>query len=481
MDILFLIIGLALGFLVGWLLFRSKSNTNTGEYEKLQSAVIDLDKQKSVLEGKIGIVTLQKDELIQKLEKEKNDLNTLLNEEREKVSGRDARLAKAEETFRNMQEKLNTQKTEMEEKLAAQKAELEDLQKRFTTEFENIASKLLEEKSRKFTEQNKEQLDNILNPLRDKITSFEKKVEESYDKELRDKISLREEVKKLYELNSKISEEANNLTRALKGDTKMQGNWGEVILEKILERSGLHKDTEYKTQVATSNVEGSAIRPDVVVYLPDNKNIIIDSKVSLIAYESFVNSEDEAERERFLKEHLLSLRSHIKGLGDKHYETSGDFNTPDFVLMFIPIESCFSLAIQTDMELFNYAWERKIVMVSPSTLLATLRTIYSIWQQEKQTRHALDIAKESGKLYDKFVGFVEDMIKLGERIGSVQKSYDESMNKLSTGKGNLVNRVENIRKMGAKASKLLPQKFLNIEQGTGEPEEEEKLIEDTEI
>lgn len=472
MDILFLFIGLGLGFLVGWLLFRTKSGApvNTMEMDKLQTAVISLDKEKGILEGKIGIVTLQKDEIIRKLEQEKSELNIALNEEREKVSSRDARLAKAEEAFRNMDEKLRTQKTEYE-----------DLQKKFTTEFENIASKLLEEKSKKFTEQNREQLDTILSPLREKIQLFEKKVEESYDKELRDKISLREEVKKLYELNSKISEEANNLTRALKGDTKMQGNWGEVILEKILERSGLKKDVEYKTQVAMTNADGIAIRPDVIVYLPDRKNIVIDSKVSLVAYEAYVNSESEEEREKLLKDHLLSLRNHIKGLSEKSYFSGTDLNTPDFVLMFIPIESCFSIAIQADLELFNFAWERKIVMVSPSTLLATLRTINSIWMQEKQTRHAIDIAKESGRLYDKFVGFVEDMQRLGDRIEAVSKSYDESMKKLTTGTGNLVTRVEKIKAMGAKASKQLPQKFLDEKPTETEDETEEKLIEDTEI
>lgn len=466
-----MIIGLGLGFLTGWLFFKSRGGAgNSTEVNTLRSSLIELDKQKSMLSEKIAIITDQRDLFIQKLEKEKADLNILLNEEREKVNTRDARLAKAEEAFKNMDEKLRTQKSEFE-----------DLQKRFTTEFENIANKLLEEKSQKFTEQNKTQLDTLLGPLKDKIQQFEKKVEESYDKELRDKISLREEVKKLYELNSRISQEANNLTRALKGDNKMQGNWGEVILEKILERSGLQKDVEYKTQLATSNSEGSSIRPDVVIFLPDNKHVIIDSKVSLVAYEAFVNSDTDEDRERYLKEHLLSLRSHIKGLGDKGYSTSSDLNAADFVLMFIPIESCFSMAIQADLEMFNYAWEKKIVLVSPSTLLATLRTIHSIWQQEKQTRHALDIAKESGKLYDKFVGFVEDMQKLGERIEAIQRTYSDSMNKLSTGKGNLINRVENIRKMGAKASKLLPQKFLGEKQEDEIEEEEEKLIEDNEV
>lgn len=468
MDLLFLFTGLGLGFVTGWLFFRQKGGApvNTGEVDGLKAQVTELDKQKSLLSEKISFITEQRHVDIQKLENSLIDLQRTLETEREKVRDKDNRIAKAEEIFKNLNEKLVTQKSEYE-----------DLQKRFTTEFENIANKLLEEKGRKFTEQNKVQLDSVLGPLKEKIQQFEKKVEESYDKELRDKISLREEVKKLYELNSRISQEANNLTRALKGDTKTQGNWGEVILEKIMERSGLQKDVEYKTQVATNNSDGSSIRPDVVIYLPDNKNIIIDSKVSLIAYESYVNSELPEDRDRFMKDHLNSLRNHIKGLSEKNYHTSGDLNSPDFVLMFIPIESCFSTAIQTDLELFHFAWERKIVMVSPSTLLATLRTIYSIWQQEKQTRHAIDIAKESGKLYDKFVGFVEDMQKLGDRIDGVQKSYDESMKKLSSGHGNLITRVDKIRKMGAKTTKLLPQKFL----AEKEAEEEEKLIEDAEV
>jgi DNA recombination protein RmuC len=472
MDLLFLFTGLGLGFFTGWLFFRNKgaAPVNTLEIDGLKGQVVELDKQKSLLTEKISFISGQRDLDIQKLETSIIELQKTLEAERDKVRERDNRIAKAEEIFKNYNEKLNTQKSEYE-----------DLQKRFTTEFENIAGKLLEEKSKKFTEQNREQLDSILSPLKEKIQLFEKKVEESYDKELRDKISLREEVKKLYELNSKISEEANNLTRALKGDNKMQGNWGEVILEKILERSGLKKDVEYKTQVSMINADGIVIRPDVIIYLPDKKNIVIDSKVSLVAYEAYANSEIEEERERFLKEHLLSLRSHIKGLSEKSYFSGSELNTPDFVLMFIPIESCFSVAIQSDLEMFNFAWERKIVLVSPSTLLATLRTINSIWMQEKQTRHAIDIARESGRLYDKFVGFVEDMQKLGDRIDSVSKSYDESMKKLTTGNGNLVTRVEKLKVMGAKASKQLPAKFLNEKPAEMEEEPEEKLIEDHEV
>jgi len=446
MDIVFLVSGTVLGFFIGWFYYKSITPTITNQLEL--EKINQLDKEKSILNDRLIISQNENEKIV----------SELLNE-REKVSAASQRLARAEEAFRNMQEKLSTQKVEME-----------DLQKRFSLEFENIANKILDEKSKKFTETNKTNMDGILLPLKEKIIQFEKKVEESYDKELRDKISLREEVKKLYDLNNRLSEEANNLTRALKGDNKKQGNWGEVILEKVLERSGLIKDQEYKTQVSITDEAGKRFQPDVVIYLPDNKHIIIDAKVSLIAYESLVNCETEEERQRHSKDHIISIRTHIKSLSEKNYQSSVDFNSPDFVLLFVPIESSFSIAVQADNELFHYAWERKIVIVSPSTLLATLRTISSIWKQERQTRNAFEIAEQSGRLYDKFVGFVEDMIKIGERLNSTQKAYDDSMKKLNSGSGNILNRIENIKKLGARNSKTIPQKLF-IEEENEKSEE----------
>ena len=250
------------------------------------------------------------------------------------------------------------------------------------------------------------------------------------------------------------------MARALKGDTKKQGNWGEVILERILERSGLTKGSEYEIQFSTNNEDGQRIQPDVVLHLPDNKHIIIDAKVSLVAYEALVNATTEEDRERFLKDHILSVRSHIRLLGEKNYFSSQELNTPDFVLIFMPIEPSFGIAIQADAELFNYAWDRKIVLVSPSTLLATLKTVSAIWKQEKQTRNALDIARVGGALYDKFYNFLKDMNSLGDKIKSAQLSHDDAMNKLTTGNGNIIKKVEELKKLGAKTTKDIPQDLL---------------------
>src|SRR6185312_6094898 len=256
-------------------------------------------------------------------------------------------------------------------------------------------------------------------------------------------------------MNQKISQEANNLATALKGDSKKQGNWGEIILEKALERSGLEKGREYEMQYSVTDSEGNRQQPDVVVFLPNEKHIIIDSKVSLVAYEAAVNSQTEEERLVQLARHIASVKKHVDDLGKKNYQSLGEFHTPDFVLLFMPIESSFSMAVQADNELFNYAWDRKIVIVSPSTLLATLHTVASMWTQEKQARNVYEIAEESGKLYDKFCGLIEDLIMVGSRMDSAKKSYEDAMKKVSTGPGNIVKRIENIKKLGAKTTKSL--------------------------
>jgi DNA recombination protein RmuC len=393
------------------------------------------------------------------LDKEKAIANASLEQTKEQLNG----VQKNLDDERLLSMKLNADLSEAktisqnyEEKLKTQKDELSELQVRFTKEFENLANKILEEKTNKFTEQNKTNLDVILNPLKEKIKDFEQKVELAYKTESAERNTLKGEIRSLVELNKKISEEANNLATALKGDNKQQGNWGEVVLEKILEVSGLVNDREYKTQFVTTNDEGTRIKPDVVVFLPDEKHIIIDSKVSLVAYDAYVNCPEEDDRLRFRKAHIDSVRSHIKLLGEKNYQTASGLNTPDFILLFIPIESSFSVAIQADQELFNYAWDRKIVLVSPSTLLATLRTVSSIWKQERQTRNALQIAEEGGKLYDKFVGFVEDLVKVGKKMDDAKIDYTEAMKKLYEGSGNLIKRAEKMKELGAKAGKSLP-------------------------
>lgn len=413
--------------------FYSK-NKGREDQEALNLRISELDKERSVLADRVEQTLLQTENARKQNEKERQEFVQL-----------NALLAQQETTNKNLQEKL-----------MMQKEELENLQQRFTKEFENLANKILDEKSQKFTEQNKTQLDIILNPLKDKIKDFEQKVDNAYKAESAERNSLKGEIKSLVELNKQISEEANNLVKALKGDTKKQGNWGELILEKILERSGLIKDEEYKMQVSTQNEIGNRIQPDAVIYLPDSKHIIVDSKVSLVAYEAMVNAPDDETREQALREHVISVRSHIKGLSEKSYQSSADFTSPDFVLLFMPIESSFGMAVQADNELFNFAWDRKIVIVSPSTLLATLRTISSIWKQERQTRNAMEIARQGGALYDKFKNFVDDLLEVGKKMDGAKASYAEAMNKLSTGNGNIVKKIEDLRKLGAKATKELP-------------------------
>lgn len=426
-TIAFLIIGIILGAVAGWFIARFKF---TAERQN-DGATLLIEQEKNR-----GLMT--------QLEETKGSLDA----ERRRVLDLNNQLASSEADFRNL-----------EEKLAERKKELDTIQEKFTAEFKNLANEILEKNSAKFSDLNKNSMSELLNPLKDKILTFEKKVEEAYDKELRDKISLREEVKKLYELNNRISEEANNLTRALKGDTRKQGDWGEVILETVLERSGLTKDREYRKQVITTNAGGDTIRPDYLVMLPDNRHIIIDSKVSLVAYENFVNMDDEEARPKFLKAHLESMKHHVKLLSEKNYFSSLEFNTPDFVLMFVPIESSFSVALQADQELFNYAWERRIVIVSPTTLLATMRTIASMWKMDKQSQHAFQIAEESGKLYDKFKLFMDDMVKVGSQINTTRSTYEDAMKKLVTGRGNLVQQAEKIREMGAKNTKRIDPKI----------------------
>ncbi len=355
---------------------------------------------------------------------------------------------------------LNTKNVDLQERLNEQKSELEQLQQRFKTEFENLANKILEEKSVKFTEQNRINLDLVLNPLKEKIKDFEDKVEKTYKTESSERISLKEQIKNLLDLNKQLSSEANNLATALKGDNKMQGNWGEMVLEKILESSGLIKDQEYRTQVVTTNVEGDKIKPDVMVFLPEQKHLIIDSKVSLVAYSEMIASSDEAQRSRSTALHVQSVKSHIKLLSEKGYQTAAGFNTPDFVLLFMPIEPAFSLVMQADPEIYQYAWDRKIVLVSPTTLLATLRTVASIWKQERQVKNALLIAEEGGKMYDKLVLFITDMIAIGKKMDGAKEDYVEAMKKLTDGSGNLIGKAQKMKELGAKAQKSLPQSLI---------------------
>lgn len=344
-------------------------------------------------------------------------------------------------------------------KLNDQKNELEKLNEKFSKEFENMANKILEVKSEKFTKQNKENIDNILKPLQEKIEKFEKKVDDSHKESIDRHAMLRQQIIGLKELNEQMSKEATNLTKALKGDSKLQGNWGELVLERVLEKSGLEKDREYFVQNSFVNAEGSRVLPDVVLHLPDNKKMIIDSKVSLTAYERFVNEEDHLLKQGHLKEHINSLKKHIDQLSAKNYQDIYEIESPDFVLLFVPIEPAFAWALNTDTNLYNWAFEKNIVIVTPTTLLATLRTIDSMWNNEKQQQNALEIATQAGRLYDQFVNLTEDLIKVGNQLKTVQGSYDGTMKKL-TGQGNLIKKVEAIKKLGIKQKKHINEKLL---------------------
>lgn len=441
--IVFLLVGLMIGAATGYLYFQLRQNRSQYVPMEQYQQVVEQSMQWQIENGRLA-------ERVQYLTEEQNQILRQLEEERQQKAQLSAELARSQTTLEYLKQKLNEEKKE-----------IEALQDKFKSEFKNIANELLEDKSKRFTEQNQQKLNEILNPLSESIKKFEKKVEEAYEKELRDKISLREEVKKLFELNQKISQEANNLTKALKGDIKKQGNWGELILEKVLERSGLTKDIEYKIQYSTTNEDGQRIQPDVVVLLPDKKHIIIDAKVSLVAYHNMINTDNEESRQKYLQEHVQSVRNHIKNLHEKNYTTAVDLYSPDFILLFMPIESSFSIAVQADHELFHYAWDRKIVIVSPSTLLATLRTIASIWKQERQTRNAMEIARQSGALYDKFKGFIDDMTTIGKKIDEAKSTYENAMSKLYKGSGNIIRRIEEIKKLGARTEKNLPQSLID--------------------
>lgn len=333
-------------------------------------------------------------------------------------------------------------------------------QEKLEQQFELVASKILEEKAHKVSDQNLKNLSLVLDPLKDKLREFEKRVEDAYGTERAERGNLRGELTKLIELNLKMSQEAHNLTKALKGDVKTQGNWGEMILENILERSGLRKGEEYTVQgneLSLKNDEGQSIKPDVIVHLPENKHIIVDSKVSLLAYEAYSQADSEIEKDKFAKAHVDSLKKHIDGLSAKKYSSSDKLITPDFVILFMPIEPAFALAFRIKPELLQYAWDRNIALVSPTTLLTSLRTVATIWKQELRKKNAEEIAQRGGLLYDKFVGMIEDFAELGKKLDSAQKSHEQVMGKLQLGSGNLISQVEKLKELGAKTNKKIPE------------------------
>lgn len=432
MEIIWLISGVILGGLVGWFMAKSRSNgTETKEG--------DLQNKLQLAEDRYNMIATELTEVKPELAGERNKSLDLSNQ-----------LTQVKTEHKNLQSKLEDQK-----------AELEKLNERFAHEFKNLANEIFEEKSKRFTEQNKTNIHDLLNPLKEKIGEFQKKVEDTNKEGAERNASLVTQIKHLSDLNKQITKEAENLTKALKGDSKAQGNWGEVILERILEKSGLEKGREYETQVSETGDDGKRYQPDVVIKLPDSKHVIVDSKVSLTAYERFVNEENETEKITQLKLHINSIKAHVKGLSEKSYQNLYGLDGLDFVLLFIPIEPAFTLAVQHDQDLFNDAYSKNIVIVSPTTLIATLRTIASIWKQEYQNKNAIEIARQGGALYDKFQAFTEDLISIGKHLNGTQKAYQESMKKLSEGSGNLVKRAETLKKLGAKASKQMDERLLD--------------------
>ncbi len=432
LSLIFLAVGLLIGALVAWLaarLMRSKGPSGSSDLSiKLQ---LEVERSK-------------------KLYDELQLLNAQLAEEREKVLHLNNQNATLKANYQNIQTKLEEQK-----------GELGQLQQKFTVEFKNLANEIFEEKSKKFTDQNKSNLHQLLGPLGERLQEFEKKVDQTNKESLERSTALREQILGLRELNDRMTKEASNLAKALKGDVKTQGNWGEIILERILEESGLEKGREYFAQETYHSEAGRRLRPDVIIKLPENKNVVIDSKVSLTAYEKYMSTEDDVEKEAQLKAHLMSMRAHIKGLAEKNYHQLFDGGSLDYVLMFVPIESAFALMYQNGENLYNEAHEKSIIIVSPTTLIATLRTISSIWKHEYQNRNALEIARQGGALYDKFKAFVDDLMEVGRSLDKSKLQYSQAMNKLVDGKDNLIRKTERLKELGSKTTKSIEDKLLH--------------------
>jgi DNA recombination protein RmuC len=430
---LFLLFGLALGGLGTWIIAKLKFSAG---------AILPHDLQEKYVRKEIHELLQNQADILRDDLKEKEAQMLALEK---KLAGRERDLLY------------------LEEKVAHWKQDFEALQGRAHLQFESIANRLLEEKSIKFTAQNEKQLNDLLQPLREKIRDFGQDIERRFTDEAKDKVSLKKEIESLRELNLQLSSDAQNLAAALKGDSKTQGDWGEMQLELLLEKAGLLKGVHFAAQAAFKGENGQQKRPDFIIYLPEGKHLILDSKVSLKAYEQFFNENDKHVKSKHLKAHLDSLRNHIKDLGSKDYQQLYQINSPDYLLLFVPIEPAFSLALQHDSTLFVDALEKNIVLVTNSTLLATMRTVSFIWRQERQNKNVLEIARQSGLLYDKFVSFVDDLQEIGERLQHARNAWDGAMNKLCDSKrfgDTLVGRAQKIKELGAKASKQLPQNLL---------------------
>jgi len=424
------LIGLALGAGISWILVRARMKESLASCEAgaLQASTLLQVELSAAKERAVRVPTLERDLLAA----------TQLIADLRQQTGRLA--AELESERKSSQEKLQL---------------LIEARQTLSDQFKNLANEILEEKSKRFTEQNRTNLGALLDPLKLRITEFQTKIEDTYVKEGRERTALGEQVRQLMELNNHLSEDAKNLTRALKGSSKTQGIYGEFVLERVLEGSGLRKGEEYVVQSSHNREDGTRAVPDVVIHLPEGRSLVIDAKLSLVAYEEFATTEIELERAAASKRHMDSMRNHIRGLSDKNYQSLYGLKSLDFVLLFVPIEPAFMLAVAADRNLFMDAWKRNVLLVSPSTLLFVVRTVAHLWRQEAQTRNAQDIAKRGADLYDKFVGFVEDMTSLGNRLRQAQKDYDDAYGKLTSGRSNLVGHAEKLRDLGVKPTKAL--------------------------
>lgn len=430
-----LILGLVLGGLIGYFLGRQRMRIYMEQNQKS-------DPRLPIYENKVK----ESDHKISELQGELFNLN---NE-----------LVTIKEKFLSSQKEIALRQSHFEEKELELKKNFEESKKSLTDEFKVMADKIFEDKSDKYSKRSKIELESFLIPLKEKIKTFEEKVEKTYKDGNEERITLKNEIKELAKLNQKLSQDANNLVTALKGENKTQGDWGEMQLETILEKAGLLKDIHFSTQSSFRDEVGQLKRPDLIIHLPENKNLIIDSKVSLVNYEAYVSADDPNEKQIFLKKHLNSLKGHIKDLNSKKYQELYQIQTPDYVLMFVPIEPALSLAIQSDQNMFLDALEKNVVLVTNSTLLATMKTVSFIWKQEDQKKNVIEIARQGAAMYDKFVGFTEDLLKIGRQLNLAKDQYDSAMGKLSTGRDNLVRKSEKLRDLGLKTQKQLHEKLL---------------------
>lgn len=441
LDLLSLVIALVVGAGLAYALARGRAQSAAAQQQQqAQQQMSPLREQLAVLQAQADAREL----IVTELKASLNAREQELQQAQQALSQRGAELA-------GLNTELDQQRLSNADKIKT----LEDTKQQLGKEFELLANRIFEEKAERFDKVSKTTLEGALNPLREQLTDFKKKVEDVYDKDSKERISLGAQLNQLKELNQQMSTDTLNLTKALKGDNKAQGNWGEVILERVLEESGLHKGREYDTQVALKSEDGRRRNPDVIVRLPENKDLVIDSKVSLLHYERYCNSDDEAVRVQALKEHVASVRAHIHGLSFKDYEKLEGIRTLDFVFIFIPIESAFMAAFEHDQAMFRDAYEKNIIVVSPTTLLATLRTVQSIWRYERQNKNAEEIARQAGAMHDKFVGFVADLDKIAEHLDKAGQAREAAMNKLISGKGNLVGSTQRLEKLGAKVKKSL--------------------------